>query len=162
MNSATYRILTYLFIGCGDAEVSAWVWRVSFISNFIATYVNIGYAITPTLADYYYLHMVNTVVMCIWWMLFTLVLLKSPGSVPEEVVAMNSGRLPVTDKTSIKGFHPHSYDAALVLMGSDLAVEEATAAKLPPVCHTCRVQKPLRSKHCKVKRTCICKFDHFW
>ena len=60
------------------------------------------------------------------------------------------------------GYHPHSYDAALVLMGSDVALEEATAVHLPPVCHTCRVQKPLRSKHCKVMRKCVCKFDHFW
>jgi len=64
--------------------------------------------------------------------------------------------------TTVPGYHPHSYDAALVLMGSDMALEEATAVKLPPVCHTCRVQKPLRSKHCKVLRKCVCKFDHFW
>ena len=89
-------------------------------------------------------------------------LYKSPGYVPEEVALMNNSKMSATDKTSIGGFHPHSYDAALVLMGSDLAVEEATAAKLPAVCHTCRVQKPLRSKHCKVKRACVCKFDHFW
>ena len=155
----------YLFIGCGDAEIAVWIWRMSFLSNLVATYVSIGYTISPLLADYPSLHLVNTVVQILWWMLFTMCLLKSPGYVPEEVAAMERSRgkdaLPAGVK-GIGGFHPNSYDAALVLMGGDLATEEATAGKLPPVCHTCRVQKPLRSKHCKVKRKCVCKFDHFW
>ena len=158
-------------MGCGDAEVSVWIWRVSFISNFIATYVCTGYTMSAVLADYSNLHMVNTIVQFIWWGLFIMCLIKSPGYVQEEVVSLNSRPREVGNTTSsngksapgtVGGFHPHSYDAALVLMGSDLATEEATAAQLPAVCHACRVQKPLRSKHCRVMRKCVCKFDHFW
>jgi palmitoyltransferase ZDHHC13/17 len=29
-----------------------------------------------------------------------------------------------------------------------------------PLCHTCHVAKPLRSKHCRVTRTCVLMFDH--
>lgn len=29
-----------------------------------------------------------------------------------------------------------------------------------PLCHTCRIVKPLRSKHCRVARRCILVFDH--
>lgn len=158
------RILGYLFVGCGDAEVSVWIWRVSFLSNFIATYICAGYTMSAEMADYSNLHMVNTIVQLIWWGLFLMCLIKSPGYVQEEVAAINSRPRDINPNKpgTVGGFHPHSYDAALVLMGSELAAEEATAAKLPAVCHTCRVQKPLRSKHCKVMRKCVCKFDHFW
>lgn len=161
-----------------------WIWRVSFISNFIATYVCAGYTMSAVLADRSNLHMVNTIVQFVWWGLFLMCLIKSPGYVQEEAAALNSrprdiagvsnsvnnGINSMTGSSSssksapgtVGGYHPHSYDAALVLMGSDRATEEAFAGKLPPVCHTCRVQKPLRSKHCKVMRKCVCKFDHFW
>jgi hypothetical protein len=29
-----------------------------------------------------------------------------------------------------------------------------------PLCHTCRIVKPLRSKHCRVARRCVLLFDH--
>jgi hypothetical protein len=158
-------ILSYLFVGCGDAEVSRWIWRISFLSNSIATYITICYTSSAILADYTTLHTVNTVMQIIWWILFMLCLYKSPGCVPDETVGINrapASTRPPYEKNTIQGYHPHSYDAALVLMGTDIVLEESTAMSLPPVCHTCRVQKPLRSKHCKVMRKCVCKFDHFW
>ena len=30
-----------------------------------------------------------------------------------------------------------------------------------PLCHTCRIVKPLRSKHCSVKKRCVPMFDHY-
>jgi hypothetical protein len=164
-------ILGYLFIGCGDAELGVWIWRVSFVSNFIASYVTLHYAMSAVLADYSTLHMINTMMHLLWWALFLMCLWKCPGLVPDESVAFNtrraepSGSKPTNGVSAdglIGGYHPHSYDAALVLMGSDMAVEDGSAVRLPAVCHTCRVQKPLRSKHCKVARKCVCKFDHFW
>ena len=32
---------------------------------------------------------------------------------------------------------------------------------MPPLCHTCRIVKPLRSKHCSVAKKCVPMFDHF-
>jgi hypothetical protein len=143
------------------------------MSNFLATYISAGYSVSPVLADYGTLHLINTVVQFLWWILFTMCLVKSPGYVEDDsrVKQERANALSGSSNSSAKNgssgkgapkYHPHSYDAALELMGSDLAVEEATAERLPAVCHTCRVQKPLRSKHCKVKRKCVCKFDHFW
>jgi hypothetical protein len=33
--------------------------------------------------------------------------------------------------------------------------------QVPPVCHTCRIRRPLRSKHCKITGKCIHAFDHY-
>lgn len=30
-----------------------------------------------------------------------------------------------------------------------------------PLCHTCHIARPLRSKHCRVARKCVLMFDHF-
>jgi len=30
-----------------------------------------------------------------------------------------------------------------------------------PLCHTCHIARPLRSKHCRVQRKCVLLFDHF-
>ena len=32
---------------------------------------------------------------------------------------------------------------------------------VPPLCHSCHILKPLRSKHCRVKRKCVLVFDHY-
>jgi len=161
-------ILGYLFLGCGDVEMSAWIWRLSFVSNFIASYVVLQYTMSPVLADRPTLHMANTMLHLVWWALFMMCLLKSPGYVDEETALINNRPrleskpgVPLEDGKLIGGYHRHSYDAALVLMGTDIAADEFRSMTLPAVCHTCRVQKPLRSKHCKVARKCVCKFDHF-
>jgi ankyrin repeat protein len=31
----------------------------------------------------------------------------------------------------------------------------------PPLCHTCRIVRPLRSKHCRIQKQCILLFDHY-
>ncbi|TYZ64937.1 hypothetical protein PybrP1_000610 [[Pythium] brassicae (nom. inval.)] len=41
---------------------------------------------------------------------------------------------------------------------SDSADERRRMAR--PLCHSCHVQRPLRSKHCRVCRTCVHQFDH--
>lgn len=32
--------------------------------------------------------------------------------------------------------------------------------RLQPLCHTCHISKPLRSKHCRIARRCVLVFDH--
>jgi hypothetical protein len=32
---------------------------------------------------------------------------------------------------------------------------------IQPLCHTCHVARPLRSKHCRVTRKCVLVFDHY-
>mmetsp|Transcript_133691 Transcript_133691/g.198727 ORF Transcript_133691/g.198727 Transcript_133691/m.198727 type:complete len:660 (+) Transcript_133691:163-2142(+) len=33
--------------------------------------------------------------------------------------------------------------------------------RLQPLCHTCHIARPLRSKHCRVVRKCVLVFDHY-
>ena len=43
-------------------------------------------------------------------------------------------------------------------MAADGTLPEANAV---PLCHTCRIVKPLRSKHCSVRKKCVPMFDHY-
>jgi len=78
-NSIHYRVLINLFIGSNDLEVTVWIWRVSLISNAIATYASIDYATSSLMTDYYWLHTINITLQCLFWILFPLCLVKTPG-----------------------------------------------------------------------------------
>lgn len=143
------RVLKYLFCGFDDKEVGAWPWRVVFLSNFVASLVTIVFAMDVTLADMYYLHLINTMTQVLWWIMFTMCLLKSPSFVSD---------LPATNPNGTK--NPYTYDDVLTEYGKRDTL--AGFEELPAICHSCHVCKPIRSKHCKISRRCINKFDHFW
>ncbi|GAB9472296.1 Palmitoyltransferase [Globisporangium polare] len=45
--------------------------------------------------------------------------------------------------------------------GEDSTGDDGNSNSLDrPLCHSCHVQRPLRSKHCRVCKTCIHQFDH--
>ena len=48
------------------------------------------------------------------------------------------------------------YDEVIESFSKDFPSPE----KRVPLCHTCRIVKPLRSKHCRVARRCVLMFDH--
>jgi len=50
-----------------------------------------------------------------------------------------------------------NYEAALQ-SAADGTLAEASSL---PLCHTCRIVKPLRSKHCQVAKRCVPMFDHY-
>ena len=49
------------------------------------------------------------------------------------------------------------YESALQ-SASDGTLAESNSL---PLCHTCRIAKPLRSKHCNVSKRCVPMFDHY-
>lgn len=48
------------------------------------------------------------------------------------------------------------YDAIIESYSKDFPDQD----KRVPLCHTCRIVKPLRSKHCRVAKRCVLLFDH--
>ncbi|XP_078718997.1 palmitoyltransferase Hip14-like [Lampetra fluviatilis] len=61
------------------------------------------------------------------------------------------------------GFLPQNnpdYDHAIKQMARYADCEHAASA-LSRLCHTCRLVRPLRSKHCRVANRCVDHFDHY-
>jgi hypothetical protein len=48
----------------------------------------------------------------------------------------------------------------IVFMTESFSKNFPSEDKRVPLCHTCRIVKPLRSKHCRVARRCVLLFDH--
>ncbi len=146
------KTLQYLFFGAREKELARWAWRIVFWSNLIGTITTINFAISMELADLYFLHKSNTMLQFIWWIMFAMCLFKMPGYVRDcsdnEKYSYASG----LDVIGSIGQGREAWDPAL----SD------SLANLPSLCHTCRVRRPLRSKHCKIANRCVHKFDHFW
>ena len=129
------RSLGHIFCASNEEEVGRWPWRVVFTSNFIASLVTMSLVFDEHLIDLGTLHVFNVIVQSVWWFCFLMCLFKSPSLVTDDI---------------------SKYDAALDTIGQAMTEDD-----LPNLCHSCRVRRPLRSKHCKIQRCCINKFDHF-
>jgi hypothetical protein len=160
-------------LGANERDTSLWIWRVSFLSNLTASSINVFYATSEHMTDLYPLHLANTVVNFIWWIFFFVTLWKSPGFVVDTVRATPTSSSSGKGKSFSSGVNSptrpgdtappaNSYDAALEMIGRGDYADLMDHPNVPNVCHTCRVVKPLRSKHCKIARRCVLKFDHFW
>jgi len=102
--------------------------------------------------------------LVIMWISFLLTWLSNPGYITEEV----------DDHAYSKVLDIFTHDKKFDdLVCSTIEKEEASDAmalmqgskimpkfKLPPLCHSCKIQKWKRSKHCRTCRKCCREFDH--
>lgn len=140
-----FRYWRFILLAANEKEASNWAWRVVFCSIAMGSILIVAFALDEHLSDLYLLHQANTVLCMLWWITFFMCLIRSPGV--------------VTDNLSEGG--KYSYETALDTI-SKIGQIPLDADEMPIVCHTCRVRRPLRSKHCKLTKRCVYKFDHFW
>ncbi len=77
-----------------------------------------------------------------------------------QVIGCNRGGYPgdkvSREMESVTTELRRQYDVTIESFSKDFPSQD----KRVPLCHTCRIVKPLRSKHCRVKRRCVLMFDH--
>ncbi|KAL7493559.1 hypothetical protein ACHAWT_002689 [Skeletonema menzelii] len=61
-----------------------------------------------------------------------------------------------TEMTSVTNEYRRKYDEVIESFGKSVPSSEERV----PLCHTCRIVKPMRSKHCRIARRCVLNFDH--
>jgi uncharacterized membrane protein len=61
-----------------------------------------------------------------------------------------------TEMISVTKEYRRKYDEVIESFGKSVPSSEERV----PLCHTCRIVKPMRSKHCRVARRCVLNFDH--
>lgn len=82
---------------------------------------------------------------CVTWVFFFLTKRTSPGDVRKD-----------------ERFEKEYADEIDAMIGTGHSEDDnANSSSLDrPLCHSCHIQRPLRSKHCRVCKTCIHQFDH--
>ena len=147
----------YLFCGSNEREITNWPWRIVFLSNLLGSVTSFTMAMSDTLSDLGTLHFLNSIVQVIWWICFSLCLLKNPTFVRDgpsvntlESMYDTSKKDPAQKPGDMNSNNALSYSSLLDHIGNSTSDEPH-----PQLCHSCRVVRTLRSKHCKLQRRCI-------
>ena len=135
------------------------------------------------------LHVFSLLTQLVMWTSFYLVWKKDPGVVgrnenapelggggPCGVGDLACGAAGRVRRAAAGGGNPHCpvrtamdsltrslrrrYDQALEEMAAAAEGKGPANPDIPPLCHSCRIARPLRSKHCRVTRRCVLVFDH--
>jgi hypothetical protein len=139
----------YLFCGSNEQEITAWPWRIVFISNFAGSMVSFTLAMSEVLSDLSSLHLATSIVQAMWWISFSLCLFKSPAFVRDgQPKTTSEGSSSSSRNTGTNDVL--SYSALLDAIANSTGDESR-----PQLCHSCHVVRPLRSKHCKIQRRCV-------
>jgi hypothetical protein len=162
------NVLMFLFCGFDDWELRVWPWRIVFISNLLGSVLSMMFAVSDSMGDLYSLHLLNTMVQLLWWLSFFQCLHVSPAFVRDGYLSMNEyskeqssanwqSNDQVLDREDSQPLVSKAYTYAdvLELIASSVADDDDRTKSIPTLCHSCRVVRPLRSKHCRQLRHCV-------
>ena len=167
------RALNAIFMGTQEKDMMVWPWRIVAISNLGGTLSTLYFCTEVALLDFYWFHMIGCIIWMMWWFFFLGCLFVSPGvcvdnldhkagvdvnADSEQRAFLLQNREEDPEASVGNGLPDRSFDEALNLICNALQTPDSTG---PSVCYTCKLRKPLRSKHCKIAGKCIQKFDHF-
>jgi hypothetical protein len=179
------KFLPVLICGSNDIERSVWMWRVTFFSNLYASICLIQFTLDPKFADLFLLHYLNTFFILIWWIMFFGCLWKDPGynigdpyGHQKHLPKSHSSKAVIHDANDTKaqrknnsnsnltdieeGKQPLLEEEDLYEKGLNIIARLQSSHYDPILCHSCHVERPLRSKHDKFTNKCVYKFDHYW
>jgi hypothetical protein len=184
------RFLPLVLMGSNDYERSVGFWRVTFFSNFYATICLIQFTMDAKLSDLFLLHYFNTFIVLIWWIFFFGCLWKEPGFIlgnpyghqnHQKQGQTKISKNYISDRSNSNSNNNNNGNNNLNSNGdieegkqSLLEAEDRyekglniigrleTGSYEPLLCHSCHIERPLRSKHDKYIGHCVYKFDHFW
>jgi ankyrin repeat protein len=137
---------------------------VMYIAEFVGLGGRLSVGENSILLDKIDLHIFFLVFWIATWTNLYWVYTTNPGILDARSVndssCFKNGRYP-KDKISLEMEAitkelRRQYDAVIDSYSKDFPPED----KRVNLCHTCRIVKPLRSKHCRVTRRCVLVFDH--
>lgn len=149
----------YLCCGSNEQEITAWPWRLVFISNLAGSTVSFMLAMSDVLSDLSALHFTTSIVQALWWICFSLCLFKSPafvrdGPTPGQPKTKSEGSSSSSSSSGSSRNTSTSDSFSYVTLLDAIATSTGDENR-PQLCHTCHVVRPLRSKHCKIQRRCV-------
>ena len=153
-------ILMFLVCGSDDWEMHVWAWRIVFVSNLLGSIVTIFvFAMSEAMGNLYALHLFNSMVQLLWWVNFTMCLTRSPMFV-REATSSSVRSSPVwtngkSEESSTSSASKNLRAYAVVVDAIGRCASEHDVKKFPTLCHTCKVVRPLRAKHCKMLNRCV-------
>jgi len=138
-------------------EHQKWPYWFVFGHNALGTMLYpLRFFTTDILIDCSTLHMFTFSCLVLTWVFFLLTTYTDPGLLDRNskdpkfrALARRLGEM---------------YDEVLENLGKETTNDGQVAMQgitHPPLCHTCHMVRPLRSKHCRVKRKCTLIFDHY-
>lgn len=167
----TLRSCVYWILGGTNPEAMKWPWAIMVFNKIVAQLIYFTYflglyggstmsirgssIVAANVVDVpAVVHAININTQFVVWASFLAAWLCDPGDL---------------DGTMFDGALRRAYDAYYdrLVEGSSIDGGPSPVAALddqlhkPTLCHSCHIQRPLRAKHCKVRRKCVMAFDHY-